>query len=79
MLLIVSVKRLSEFLHAEALQQDATPQIDKNSLSMGDEVLSVKGAEFTWTKNNVQPVLEGINVTELCREWFVFWCDYAPA
>lgn len=60
---IVSVKRLSEFLHAEELQQDATLRIDKNSLSMGDEVLSIKGGEFTWTKNDVQPALEDISLT----------------
>jgi len=60
---IVSVKRVSEFLHAEELQQDATQRIDKSSLSMGDEVLSIKGGEFAWTKNDVQPVLEDINLT----------------
>ena len=78
MLLIVSMKRLSKFLHAKVLQQNTTAQIDKNSLLMGDEVLSVNGEEFTQMKNNIQPVLEGINVTELYHEWFVFWCDYAP-
>ncbi|KIM59062.1 hypothetical protein SCLCIDRAFT_27629 [Scleroderma citrinum Foug A] len=72
MLLIVSMKRLSKFLHAKVLQQNTTAQIDKNSLSMGDEVLSVNGEEFTRMKNNIQPVLEGINVTELYHEWYYF-------
>lgn len=60
---IVSVRRLSEFLHAEELQRDATKRIEKTSLSMGDEVLSIKGGEFAWTKKDVQPVLEDINLT----------------
>ncbi|KAI6037805.1 P-loop containing nucleoside triphosphate hydrolase protein [Pisolithus marmoratus] len=60
---MVSVKRLSNFLHAEELQQDATTRVPKTSLSNGEVVLSIKGGEFAWTKSNVQPVLEGINLT----------------
>ena len=60
---LVSVKRLSKFLHAEELQEDAVKRIDKPSLSIGDEVLSIRDGEFRWTKNGVQPTLEGINLT----------------
>ncbi|KAF8548045.1 P-loop containing nucleoside triphosphate hydrolase protein [Imleria badia] len=60
---IVSVKRLSEFLRAEELQEDAVKRIDKPSLSIGDEVLSIRDGEFQWTKNSIQPALEGINLT----------------
>ncbi|KAG8218162.1 P-loop containing nucleoside triphosphate hydrolase protein [Butyriboletus roseoflavus] len=60
---LVSVKRLSDFLHAEELQQDAVKRIEKRSLSIGDEVLSIRDGEFQWTKNGIQPVLEGINLT----------------
>ncbi|KIJ59434.1 hypothetical protein HYDPIDRAFT_118534 [Hydnomerulius pinastri MD-312] len=60
---LVSVKRLSEFLHAEELQQDAIVRVEKSSLSIGDEVLSIKDGEFQWTKNDIQPALEGINLT----------------
>jgi hypothetical protein len=35
---LVSVKRLSEFLHAEELQQDAHMKVQKNGLAIGDEV-----------------------------------------
>ncbi|KAI6120104.1 P-loop containing nucleoside triphosphate hydrolase protein [Pisolithus croceorrhizus] len=60
---MVSVKRLSNFLHAEELQQDATTRVEKSSLSNGEVVLSIKGGEFAWTKSDVQPVLEDINLT----------------
>ncbi|KAI6044047.1 P-loop containing nucleoside triphosphate hydrolase protein [Pisolithus marmoratus] len=60
---MVSVKRLSSFLHAEELQQDATTRVPKGSLSRDEVVLSIKNGEFAWTKNNVQPVLEDINLT----------------
>jgi len=60
---LVSVKRLSEFLHAEELQQDAVKRLDKPSLSIGDEVLAIRDGEFQWTRNGIQPALEGINLT----------------
>ncbi|KAH7888221.1 P-loop containing nucleoside triphosphate hydrolase protein, partial [Phlebopus sp. FC_14] len=60
---MVSVKRLSDFLHAEELQQGAIVRVEKSSLSMGDEVLSIKSGEFQWTKNDIQPALEDINLT----------------
>ncbi|KAL4067103.1 P-loop containing nucleoside triphosphate hydrolase protein [Scleroderma yunnanense] len=60
---VVSVTRLSDFLHAEELRQDAIKRIEKSSLSLGDEVLSIKGGEFTWSKKDIQPVLEDINLT----------------
>ena len=60
---IVSVKRLSDFLRAEQLQEDAVKRVEKRSLSIGDEVLSIRDAEFQWTKNGIQPALEGINLT----------------
>ncbi|KAF8436032.1 hypothetical protein L210DRAFT_3632182 [Boletus edulis BED1] len=60
---LVSVKRLSEFLRAEELQEDAVKRIDKPSLSIGDDVLSIRDGEFQWIKNGIQPTLEGINLT----------------
>ena len=60
---LVSVKRLSNFLHAEELQDDAVKRISKPSLSIGDEVLSIRDGEFQWTKNGTQSALEGINLT----------------
>ncbi|KIK17829.1 hypothetical protein PISMIDRAFT_110603 [Pisolithus microcarpus 441] len=60
---MVSVKRLSNFLHAEELQQDATTRVAKSSLSSGEVVLSIKGGEFAWTRSDVQPTLEDINLT----------------
>ena len=60
---IVSVRRLSEFLRAEELQASAVQRIEKPSLSVGDEVLSIRDGEFQWTKNGIQPSLEGINLT----------------
>ncbi|KAG6330747.1 hypothetical protein ID866_8342 [Astraeus odoratus] len=63
---MVSVNRLANFLHAEELQEDATKRVPKSSLTIGDEVLSIKGGEFTWTKDDAQPVLEDINLT-VCK------------
>ena len=70
---IISMRCLSEFLHAEELQRDATKRIEKTSLSMGDEVLSIKSAEFAWTKKDVQPVLEDINLTVRRGELVGIW------
>ncbi|KAG6828729.1 hypothetical protein H0H92_006917 [Tricholoma furcatifolium] len=60
---IVSVKRLSEFLNAEELQGDARKIVMSPTLTEGDEVLSIKDADFSWEKNAVEPTLEGINLT----------------
>ncbi|KAG6852658.1 hypothetical protein C0991_010112 [Blastosporella zonata] len=59
---IVSVRRLSEFLNADELQADARKLITKPTLNRGDEVLSIKDADFSWEKNAVEPALEGINL-----------------
>ena len=59
----MSVERLSEFLHAEELQEDVVKRIVKQPLNIGDEVLSVRGGTFLWIKNSIQPTLEGINLT----------------
>ncbi|KAF9473354.1 multidrug resistance-associated ABC transporter [Pholiota conissans] len=60
---IVSVQRLSSFLTADELQEDARKLIDKPDLQVGDEVLSIKDADFAWSKNAVEPTLEGISLT----------------
>ncbi|KAG1776029.1 P-loop containing nucleoside triphosphate hydrolase protein [Suillus placidus] len=60
---LVSVKRLSGFLHAEELQQNALVKAQKNSLNVGDEVLSIKGGEFQWNKQDISAALEDINLT----------------
>lgn len=60
---LVSVKRLSGFLHAEELQQSALVKAQKNTLNIGDEVLSIKGGEFHWNKQDVSAALEDINLT----------------
>ena len=60
---LVSVKRISEFLRAEGLQEDAVKRAEKQSLSIGDEVLSIRDGGFQWTKNGIEPTLEGINLT----------------
>ncbi|KAG1740326.1 P-loop containing nucleoside triphosphate hydrolase protein [Suillus lakei] len=60
---IVSVKRLSGFLHAEELQQNALMKAQKNSLNIGDKVLSIEGGEFQWNKQDISAALEDINLT----------------
>ncbi|KAG2035311.1 P-loop containing nucleoside triphosphate hydrolase protein [Suillus americanus] len=60
---LVSVKRLSDFLHAEELQQNALVKAQKDSLNVGDEVLSIKGSEFQWNKQDISAALEDINLT----------------
>ncbi|KAG0695817.1 P-loop containing nucleoside triphosphate hydrolase protein, partial [Suillus ampliporus] len=60
---LVSVKRLTSFLHAEELQQDALTKTQKNSLNIGDEVLSIKGGEFQWKKQDIISALEDVNLT----------------
>ncbi|KAG6837154.1 hypothetical protein H0H93_013744 [Arthromyces matolae] len=59
---VVSVKRLSDFLSAEELQADARKVLPAPSLSYGDEVLSIKDADFSWEKESVRPILEDINL-----------------
>lgn len=61
---VVSINRLSAFLNADELQPDARQLIQsKPKLGLGDEVLSIKGGEFSWSKESVSPTLEGIDLT----------------
>ncbi|KAF9457511.1 multidrug resistance-associated ABC transporter [Collybia nuda] len=60
---IVSVRRLADFLQADELQRDARKVLEKPTLNPGDEVLSIKEADFSWTKLSTEPTLEGINIT----------------
>ncbi|KAG1888634.1 ABC transporter type 1, transmembrane domain-containing protein [Suillus subluteus] len=60
---LVSVKRLSGFLHAEELQQNALVKAQKDGLNVGDEVLSIKDGEFQWNKQDISAALEDINLT----------------
>ncbi|KAG8218181.1 multidrug resistance-associated protein 1 [Butyriboletus roseoflavus] len=60
---LVSVRRLSDFLCAEELQKDAVTRIEKRPTCIGEEILSIRDGEFQWTKNGIQPTLEGINLT----------------
>lgn len=60
---LVSVRRISDFLRAEELQKDAVMRIEKEPPGIGEEVLSIKDGDFKWTKNSIQPTLEGINLT----------------
>lgn len=63
---IVSVRRLSRFLRAGELQHDAIVKVEKGSLSYGDEILSIKGGEFSWTKDSMPSTLEGIDL-KVCK------------
>lgn len=61
---VVSINRLSAFLNADELQPDARQLIEsKTKLGLGDEVLSIKEGEFSWSKESVSPTLEGIDLT----------------
>ncbi|KAF5388715.1 hypothetical protein D9757_004866 [Collybiopsis confluens] len=60
---VVSIQRLSNYLGADELQPDARKIVKSLNLQPGDEVLSIKNADFTWSKNAVQPTLEGINLS----------------
>ncbi|KAF9048225.1 multidrug resistance-associated ABC transporter [Hymenopellis radicata] len=60
---IVSVKRLAEFLGADELQVDNRKVIERPNLQPGDEVLSIKNADFVWSKDAVKPTLEDINLS----------------
>ncbi|TFK44584.1 metal resistance protein YCF1 [Crucibulum laeve] len=60
---IVSVQRLSSFLNADELQPDARILLERRVLHLGDEVLSITNADFSWSKDAVEPTLENINLT----------------
>ncbi|KAK0488812.1 P-loop containing nucleoside triphosphate hydrolase protein [Armillaria novae-zelandiae] len=60
---IVSIRRLSDFLEADELQADARKLIEKPDLQRGDAVLSIRNADFHWSAEAIQPVLEDINLT----------------
>jgi len=57
---MVSVKRLSKFLEAGELQEAAVLYQAEN---MSMPVLEVKGGEFRWTEESIQPSLEAIDLT----------------
>uniref|UniRef100_A0A8H8CHK1 Metal resistance protein YCF1 n=1 Tax=Psilocybe cubensis TaxID=181762 RepID=A0A8H8CHK1_PSICU len=60
---VVSVQRLASFLSADELQVDARKLIEKPNLQLGEEVLSIVDADFSWSKTNVEPTLEGISLS----------------
>ena len=61
---IVSIKRLSSFLDSDELQTDACilRLPPGETLQKGDEVLRVNGGEFRWSKKDLAPTLEDINL-----------------
>jgi len=60
---IVSVKRISSFLDSDELQTDARHITLKENIQDGDEVLSIDGGEFFWSKDGREPTLQDINLT----------------
>ncbi|KAF8631681.1 hypothetical protein AX15_002266 [Amanita polypyramis BW_CC] len=60
---MVSVRRLTDFLNARELQQDARKLVYKANLQRGDEVLVMDEADFAWSDNAACPTLEGISLT----------------
>jgi ATP-binding cassette subfamily C (CFTR/MRP) protein 1 len=60
---IVSIDRLNKFFRTEELQSDARLISEKPNLKPGDEVLSIRNGEFSWSRNSSTPNLEDINVT----------------
>ena len=61
---VVSINRLSACLNADELQPNARQLIQsKPKLGLGEEVLSIKAGEFSWSKESVSPTLEGIDLT----------------
>ena len=60
---LVSVRRLSDFLNADELQEDARELVTNSKLQLGDEVLAIENGEFYWNKDAPQPTLEDINLT----------------
>ena len=60
---LVSIKRLQTFFAADELQGDARELVaTKRRLEAGDEVLAVRDGEFAWSKDALNPTLEGINL-----------------
>ncbi|KAJ3711222.1 P-loop containing nucleoside triphosphate hydrolase protein [Lentinula raphanica] len=59
---IVSIQRLSDYLGASELQPDARKAIEAH-VDNGQQVLSIQSADFSWSKNAIQPTLEGINLS----------------
>ncbi|KAG7093889.1 hypothetical protein E1B28_007528 [Marasmius oreades] len=60
---VVSLQRISQFLKADELQDDARKVEEKSQLKKGDEVVSIKAGEFSWSKTVANPTLEDINMT----------------
>jgi ATP-binding cassette, subfamily C (CFTR/MRP), member 1 len=60
---MVSVKRLADFLDASELQPDARTLIQSADPQQGDEVLSIKKGDFSWSSSAVEPTLEDINIS----------------
>lgn len=60
---IVSIKRLSDFLNADELQPDARKIVSRLVPNVGDELLSIKGGDFSWAKDAAVPTLEDINIS----------------
>ncbi|KAJ3872855.1 multidrug resistance-associated ABC transporter [Lentinula edodes] len=60
---VVSIQRLSDYLGASELQPDARKFIEMLHVENGQEVLSIKNADFSWSKTAAQPTLEAINLS----------------
>lgn len=60
---IVSVGRISSFLDADELQNDARNIVLRENIQAGDEVLSIVKGEFLWSKDGKEPILQDINLT----------------
>ena len=58
----VAVGRLTDYLTAEELQADAISLKDA-AVNMGDESLRVRGATFTWNRNESRNCLEDVSFT----------------
>lgn len=59
---VVSIKRLSTFLDADELQPDARKMVERSVLTEGDQVLSIRNADFSWSNNSADLALEDINL-----------------
>ncbi|THU99163.1 multidrug resistance-associated ABC transporter [Dendrothele bispora CBS 962.96] len=59
---IVSLQRLSEFLGAAELQTDARKVITKSAIQPGEELLTIKHADFSWSSKAVEPTLEDFSL-----------------
>lgn len=60
---IVSIKRISSFLDSDEIQADARDVLLKGDNQDGDEVLSITNGEFSWSKNEKEPILQDIDLT----------------